>query len=1042
MRIRIGVKLMAGFALVILLMVALSLYLTSISQKSLRQAVGKSSIFLAEEMLKRINRSIYHKIEELQIFSKNTLVQEMLSESNREFEKLDDIKETIIQEDRKWVSAPKNQTTQFMQDLISNKLSNNIRRQITLFYQNKYGYNVFEEIFITNRFGANIAQTIKTTDYRQDDEEWWQIARATGFYVSDVEYDESAGAHGNAIAVRIDDETGNFIGILKAILSVKEVIRETELTTKKYESTSITLTTKDGLLIYRTGVFKFLEKWSNKNLFEIIKNKRGFFTAKDGGIEKLFSFAHSKGSRELGGLEWILVMEHDIEEVLKPAFVLRNAMIVASLILIILSIIIALLISRSITAPLAILSKSVEIIGKGDLKHRVDLKVKDEIGELGLVFNQMTARRQVAEEALREREEEYRVLIKNLPSIVYRGYKDWSVEFIDNKIELLTGYDADEFNSRKMRWSDIILKEDIEAVRESFIQALKTDMSYVREYRIKSKAGNIYWLQERGQIICDNKGEIEFVSGVFFDITNQKLAEKLIRENEERYRTLVENIDLGIILVDTDHTIVMTNAAQCRFFNKPVGYFNGKKCFREFEKREAVCPHCPGVRAMITRCPEEVETEGVRDDGSRIPVKIRAFPVLRENGQASGFIEVVEDITEKKKAAEEREKLQAHLHQAQKIQSIGTLAGGIAHDFNNVLYSIIGYTELAMDDVPEGSLAQKNLKEVLKGAMRAKDMVKQILTFSRKADTEKKPIKIQSIVKEALKLLRTSIPSTIDIRQDIDTDCGPVLADSTQIHQVVMNLATNAYQAMREKGGVLELILMEEEIRSDDSESYLDLHPGTYLKLTVSDTGHGMDNVVMEKIFEPYFSTKGPGEGTGMGLAVVHGIVKSHGGDIEVYSKLGEGTTFSVYLPLIETRPVEPKIISAEPAPTGTERILFVDDEEPIVFMAHQVLERLGYQVTPRTSSVEALEAFRAKPDEFDLVITDMTMPNMTGLELAPRLREIRPDIPIIICTGFSEMIDGDKAKSMGILGYVMKPITKEEIARIIRQVLDEEMGK
>ena len=265
------------------------------------------------------------------------------------------------------------------------------------------------------------------------------------------------------------------------------------------------------------------------------------------------------------------------------------------------------------------------------------------------------------------------------------------------------------------------------------------------------------------------------------------------------------------------------------------------------------------------------------------------------------------DITDRKRAVEEKKKLEAQLHQALKMEAIGTLAGGIAHDFNNILYSIIGYTELTMDDIPEGSLAQNNLKEVLKGAMRAKDMVKQILTFSRKADTQKKPIKIQSVVKEALKLLRTSIPSTIEIRQSIDEDCSPVFADSTQIHQMVMNIATNAYQAMRKSGGVLNLTIEEEEVSSVGSEFYPDLHPGKYLKLTVSDNGHGIDKVVMKKIFDPYFTTRGPGEGTGMGLAMVHGIVKDHGGNIMVNSELGKGTTFHIYLPIIKTRPVEPE---------------------------------------------------------------------------------------------------------------------------------------
>jgi len=258
-----------------------------------------------------------------------------------------------------------------MQDLISNKLSKSLRRQIFQFYKKKYSYRVFEEISITNRYGANVAQTIKTSDYRQDDEEWWQIAREMGFYVGDVEYDECSRAHGITIGVKIDDETGNFIGILKAILSIKEVLREAEITTKKYETTSIILITKGGLLLYRTSAFRFLEDLSNIDLFQMIQNEKGFFTAKDGGIEKLFSYAHSKGYREFDGLEWILLVGHDVEEVLKPAFVLRNTMMIASLILIVIIIIIAFLISHSITEPLSKLTKSAEIICKGDLTHRV-----------------------------------------------------------------------------------------------------------------------------------------------------------------------------------------------------------------------------------------------------------------------------------------------------------------------------------------------------------------------------------------------------------------------------------------------------------------------------------------------------------------------------------------------------------------------------------------------------------------------------------------------------------------------------------------------
>ena len=396
------------------------------------------------------------------------------------------------------------------------------------------------------------------------------------------------------------------------------------------------------------------------------------------------------------------------------------------------------------------------------------------------------------------------------------------------------------------------------------------------------------------------------------------------------------------------------------------------------------------------------------------------------------------DITDRIQTEQEKKKLEVQLRQAQKMEAIGSLAGGIAHDFNNVLYAIIGYTELSMDAVPEGSKARRNLQAVLKAADRAKDMIQQILTFSRKTEKEKKPISVQSVLREAVNLIRTSLPSTIEIRQDIDAECGPIMADPTQIHEIIMNLGTNAYHAMREKGGVLGITLRQEEISTDDSKYDLNLHPGSYLKLIVEDTGHGIDSNIMENIFDPYFTTKGVGEGTGMGLSVVHGIVRDHGGDIKVYSEPGKRTAFHVYLPLIETGTVEREIISAEPASTGTERILFVDDEEQIVNMVRQILEDLGYHVTPRTSSVEALEAFRAKPDEFDLVITDMTMPNMTGAELAPKLLEIRSDIPIILCTGFSELMDEKKANAIGIREYVMKPIVRDKIAGTIRKVLDE----
>ena len=658
------------------------------------------------------------------------------------------------------------------------------------------------------------------------------------------------------------------------------------------------------------------------------------------------------------------------------------------------------------------------------------LIIENKVKNIHCVMRNITDRRQ-AEAALRESESRYSALFNGITDAVFvhhiteDGGPGQIIDANDVACKML-GYTRDELIG--MGIGDIDAPKSTVDVHR-VVENLKAGRGVLFEQLHVTKDGKRIPVEVHTRTF-DYQGRLAILSTVR-DITERKRDEEQIKAEREKLISIFDSIDEVIYVADPEtYELLYMNEA----FRKNWGDGVGQKCHYVLQNRHSPCPFCTNDHIFGKNFGQPYIWEfqnTVNGRWYRCIDKAISWP----DGRMVRY-ELAVDIHDRKQAEEERLKLETQLQQAQKMESLGVLAGGIAHDFNNVLYSIIGYTELTMDDVPEGSVAQKNLKEVFKGAMRAKDMVQQILAFSRKAETIKKPIKLQSVVREAIKLLRTSIPSTIEIRQNIDANCSPAFADSTQIHQVVMNLSTNAYQAMREKGGVLELTLMEEEISSSDSN--LDLMQGKYLKLIVSDTGYGIDRVLIDKIFDPYFTTRGLDEGTGMGLAVVHGIVKSHGGDIKVYSELGKGTIFHVYFPIAETIPVEPKVISAEPAPRGTERILFVDDEQPIVSMAHQILERLGYQVTPRTSSVEALEAFRAKPDAFDLVITDMTMPNMTGIELTSGLKGIRPDIPIIICTGFSEMIDGNKAKSMGILGYIMKPIDKDEIARTIRKVLDE----
>jgi signal transduction histidine kinase/CheY-like chemotaxis protein len=383
-------------------------------------------------------------------------------------------------------------------------------------------------------------------------------------------------------------------------------------------------------------------------------------------------------------------------------------------------------------------------------------------------------------------------------------------------------------------------------------------------------------------------------------------------------------------------------------------------------------------------------------------------------------------------------KYERQLQQVLKIQAIGTLAGGIAHDFNNILFPIVGYTELTMDEVPEDSVAHNNLAEVLKAAHRAKGLVQQILTFSRQSGQERKPIKVQPIIKEALKLLRASIPASIEIIHKIDDDGRPVMGDATQIHQVIMNLCTNAYHAMQDKGGTLEVILSEVDIGYEETIEKIGMQPGKHLQLLVKDEGCGMDAAVLSRIFEPYYTTKEQGKGTGLGLSVIHGIVKNHRGDITVASLPGKGTTFKVYFPIIEDADIVTEFEPSNGAAKGSEHILLIDDEEQIVSMEQQMLENLGYQVTARTDSIEALSEFSKQPQNFDLVVTDMTMPHMTGDALAQKLLDIKPDIPVILCTGFNEDITEEKALAMGIQKFVMKPVIKNDLATTIRTVLDQ----
>ncbi len=426
----------------------------------------------------------------------------------------------------------------------------------------------------------------------------------------------------------------------------------------------------------------------------------------------------------------------------------------------------------------------------------------------------------------------------------------------------------------------------------------------------------------------------------------------------------------------------------------------------------------------------------VNKDGSTKWIERNSVAITWEEGPAS--LDFLGDITESKRAKAASARLEAQLRQSQKLETIGTLAGGIAHDFNNVLSPILGYTEMIMEDVPEDSPIHGYLEHIDMAAHRAKELIQQILTFSRQVDQERKPIQIQFIVSEVLKLLRSSLPSTLEMKQHIDPECGAVMADPTQMHQVLMNLCINGYHAMDEGRGLLDIRLEPFDVDLELARRHPNLQEGSHIRLSVSDTGHGMKRETMGKIFEPFFTTKDGEEGTGLGLSVVHGIIVSHGGEIIVYSEPGKGSTFSVFLPCtagIE----EDEEISDRPIPTGDEHVLFVDDEEEICAMGKAMLERLGYEVTIATGGIEAMELFRACPDRFDVVITDQTMPRGTGAELSKELLELNPRLPMILTTGFSITFTREDSEKLGIQEYIMKPASIRDLGEALRRVLHDD---
>ena len=636
--------------------------------------------------------------------------------------------------------------------------------------------------------------------------------------------------------------------------------------------------------------------------------------------------------------------------------------------------------------------------------------------------------RKDTEAALRESKEKYRLLVKNLPSIVYKGYDDWSVEFFDEKIERYTGFSVEEFKSKQITMLDLIVDEDLASAKKAFIQALKTDNSYVREFRIRSRTGEINWMQERGQIICDDAGKIEYVSGVFFDISDRKRAEEVLRQSETRLKAVFEANPDPMVVYDTNGYPQYLNPEFINIFGWTPEDLKGRRIpFVPDDQKEITTQKIKELYGY--QKPVRFETTRLTKDGQLLEIFISAAIITDSGREPSGMVVNLTDITEKKR-------LEIRLQGAQRMEAIGTLAGGIAHDFNNLMMGIQGNASLLLFNKDAAHPDYEQLRNIEKYVLQGADLTKQLLGFARGGKYEVEVMNLNALIKRE-NCMFTRTKKEIVIHEQYEKELWPVKVSKGQIEQVLLNLYVNAWQAMPGGG----------DLYVQTNNIFLDQHvirpfqivPGKYVKISITDTGIGMDETTLQRIFEPFFTTKEMGRGIGLGLASVYGIIKNHGGFIDVHSEKGEGASFYIYLPAIDGQNIfqNINIESTDSIACGTETILLVDDEDMIIDVSRQLLEKLGYTVLAASNGREAIEIYKNHLNEISLVIIDMIMPDLNGGETYDELKKINPDIKVLLASGYS--LDGQAQNIIdrGCNGFIQKPFNINKLSNKIRTVLD-----
>jgi PAS domain S-box-containing protein len=660
-------------------------------------------------------------------------------------------------------------------------------------------------------------------------------------------------------------------------------------------------------------------------------------------------------------------------------------------------------------------------------RDELEARVEERTHELRRANEQLKAEiaeRKAMEDALRKSEERYRAILEDQQELICRYLPDGRLSYVNEAYARFHAKDRRELVGRN--YIPNIPDVDLEVIHRRISQLSRLNPVTSFEHRVIREDGAVVWQSWTHRAIFDEEGSLVEFQAVGRDITGRKQAEEQLRQSQEFLRLIIDTVPNPIYVKDEEHRFTLVNKAMAELYGaKPQDLIGkrGAEFNQDPEDMERFLAEDDQV--MATGRPIFVPLDSITDSTGRKRWLNKTKLLLPGRSQVLG---VAVDVTDMVEAAEERTRLEKSLRQDQKMQALGTLAGGIAHDFNNMIFAILGFTRLTSRVLNDPDKAREYLDMVESAGMRASDLVRQILTFSRQTEQEKMPVHVVSLAKEIVKMLKPAMPPGVHLETRFEAEQDTVLGDPIQIQQVIMNLCTNAAHAMRETGGRLELAVLP-------APEWQGRHDGA-VEVRVCDEGVGMDQETLDRVFDPFFTTKDPGEGTGMGLSVVHGIVEQMAGEVDVDSRPGDGSCFKVFLPGFHEESSE-NMDQCEVAPTGTERILFIDDEAMIVSMAVDMLGGLGYQTTAYTSPRASLDAFRATPDAWDIVVTDFSMPEMTGIELVQEMLAIRPDVPIILISGFLEKLDEARARELGVVQTLMKPLTEEALAQVIRETLD-----